>query len=325
MLMSEAGSLCLKTVTCALCLALCGTASAQLRYEADLSDIGSRDWSVSTSKIACVLSYNIKDYGRADFTLLSGNDRALNFEMFPFTEVASMSNMRIVSAPPEWRPQGDEHDLGEIKLFKGFRPFIGSTVSWSMLRELSAGQRIMLPYSIDRSTYKETLVPVLSPIGFNKAYEEFNDCSSQLIKVGFADVETVALLFYENEDRLTLNSRDRLYGLITYAKLDPAVNRIKIAAFGSGNEDNVDNLALAKKRGETVAKMLTDSGISQELIEIETYGDEQLATTGYTSGDRQQSSKALVRLYRDPFKIDRRAEVDMPDIGIPNAEEEYRN
>lgn len=300
-----------------MALASYNSASAQVRYEANIGDTQAKDWSVSSSKISCLLSYNIKDYGRADFTLLSGTKHQLSFEMFPIVEVASNGSMSIISAPPEWRPQGVERNIGEIALFQGFRPFVGSSVSWAMLRELSGGNRILLPYTIDRVTLKETLVPVLSPIGFKAAYDEFNLCSSQLINVGFSDVELIALMFYEKEERLTLNSRDRLNDLISYALLDPAINKIQISAFGSGNEDDLDNIALAKKRADAVAKTMTDAGIDEKLIEINTYGDEQLASTGYTASERQQSSKALVRLFRDPFQVDRRSEVDMPDIGVP--------
>lgn len=291
--------------------------SAQVRYEASLGDTEAKNWSVTSSKISCLLSYSIPDYGRADFTLLSGTGRQLSFEMFPIVDVGSNGLMSIVSAPPEWRPQGIERNIGEISLYKGFRPFVGNSVSWTMLRELSGGNRILLPYTIDRVTLKETLVPVLSPMGFQSAYDEFNQCSAQLINVGFSDVELIALMFYEKEERLTLNSRDRLKDLIDYALLDPAINKIQISAFGSGNEDDLDNIALAKKRGEAVTKLMTDAGIDGNIIELITYGDEQLATSGYTSTERQQSSKALVRLFRDPFKVDRRAEVDMPDIGVP--------
>lgn len=300
-----------------MALASCNSVSAQVRYEANLGDTQAKNWSVSSSKISCLLSYNIKDYGRADFTLLSGTKHQLSFEMFPIVDVASNGTMSIVSAPPEWRPQGTERKIGEISLYQGFRPFVGNSVSWTMLRELSTGNRILLPYTIDRLTLKEILVPVLSPMGFKSAYDEFNLCSSQLINVGFSDVELIALMFYEKEERLTLNSRSRLDDLISYALLDPAINKIQISAFGSGSDDNLDNIALAKKRAEVISKIMTDAGIDEKLIEIVTYGDEQLATTGYTSSERQQSSKALVRLFRDPFKVDRRAEVDMPDVGVP--------
>lgn len=317
MRMPKAKVLSLTMGACLMALASYNSVSAQVRYEANLGDTQAKNWSVSSSKISCLLSYNIKDYGRADFTLLSGTKHQLSFELFPIVSVSSNGTMDIISAPPEWRPNGIERNIGEISLYNGFRPFVGNTVSWTMLRELSSGNRILLPYTMDRVTIKETLVPVLSPMGFKTAYDEFNLCSSQLIDVGFSDVELIALMFYEKEERLTLNSRDRLNDLISYALLDPAINKIQISAFGSGNEDDLDNIALAKRRAEAITKTMVEAGISENLIEILTYGDEQLASTGYTSTERQQSSKALIRLFRDPFKVDRRAEVDMPDIGVP--------
>lgn len=296
---------------------------AQVRYEANLSHTNAEDWSTRSSKISCLLSYNIDKYGRADFTLLSGSNHKLSLEVFPFIEINNKSLLRVVSAPPEWRPQGIEKDIGEISLYRGFRPFVGNSVSWAILRELSRGQRILLPYMSTNGILTETIVPVLSPMGFNKAYAQFIDCSSQLIDVGFADVELVALTFFEKENRLTPASEERLKKQITYAKLDPSVNKIIISAFGSGNADDLDNLNLAKQRAENLSKIYTDAGFKKELIEIKTYGDEQLSNTGYTAADRQESSKAIVKLQRDPFKVDRRLEVDLPDVGAPDEYIDY--
>lgn len=302
---------------CAAWVAGNSTATAQVRYEASLSNTDAKDWSTSSSRISCVLSSRIQGYGRADFVLLSGAQRRLSLELFPAVEIASRSKMRIIAAPPEWRPEGDEQEIGEIDLYRGFRPFVGDSVSWAMLRELHTGQRILFPYLAKQPNYTESIVPVLSPMGFAKPYKEFLECSSQLLPFGFADVGFIALMFYDTENRLTPTSDERLHHQIEYAKLDPAISKIIISSFGSGHEDNLDNIRLAKERAETLSRIFVENGISKDLIEIRTYGDEQLATTGYTITDRQQSSKAVIELQRDPFKVDRRLEIDMPDIGAP--------
>lgn len=290
---------------------------SQVRYEASLSDTNAKDWSTKSSRISCILSSHISGYGRADFTLLSGAQRRLSLEIFPSVDVNSKSVMRIISAPPEWRPQGVETDIGQIQLYRGFRPFIGDSVSWAILRALHNGNRVLFPYISEHPNYAESIIPVLSPMGFSSPYKEFVGCSAQLLPFGYTDVGLVALMFYEQENRLTPSSDARLKQQIEYAKIDDSINKIIISSFGSGNTDNLDNLDLAKRRAESIAKIFTDAGISKDLIDIKTYGDEQLATTGYTLSDRQQSSKAIVELQRDPFKVDRRQEVDMPDVGVP--------
>ena len=178
----------------------------------------------------------------------------------------------------------------------------------------------MMPYLASTNLgVNQMLVPTLSPIGFSPAYQEFLDCSAQLLPYGYRDVSLVAIMFYDKENRMTPSSDERLFQQINYVKLDPSINKIIISAFGSGNSDNLDNLDLAKSRADTLVKILTDNGIAKELIEVHTYGDEQLATTGYTISERQQSSKAIIELQRDPFRVDSRLEVEMPDIGVPGA------
>ena len=131
---------------CAAYVAGMPTAMGQVRYEASLSDTNAKDWSTTSSRISCVLSSRINGYGRADFVLLSGAQRRLSLELFPSVEISSRSKMRIISAPPEWRPEGNEKEIGEIDLYRGFRPFVGDSVSWAMLRELHTGQRVLFPY-----------------------------------------------------------------------------------------------------------------------------------------------------------------------------------
>ena len=295
-------------------------AQAQIRYETPISDVNAKNWSTSTSKISCVLSSNIEGYGRADFTLLSGAQRRLSLELFPKVAVNTQTTMRVLTVPAEWRPQGDEAEIGSLQVYKGFNPFIGDSVSWAVLLELSHGKRVMMPYLASTNLgVNQMLVPTLSPIGFSPAYQEFLDCSAQLLPYGYRDVSLVAIMFYDKENRMTPSSDERLFQQINYVKLDPSINKIIISAFGSGNNDNLDNLDLAKSRADTLVKILTDNGIAKELIEAHTYGDEQLATTGYTISERQQSSKAIIELQRDPFRVDSRLEVEMPDIGVPGA------
>ena len=293
-------------------------AQAQLRYEASLSDTSAKTWSNSTSKISCLLSSHIKGYGRADFTLLAGAQSRLSLEIFPSVEIDSRSSMRIISAPPEWRPQGTENEIGQIELYRGFRPFVGNSVAWSILREISNGQRILFPYVSEHTNVRESMVPVLSPIGFSQHYQEFLDCSAQLLPFGFSEVGMIALMFYETENRLTPSSTQRIQDQIAYAKVDPSINKIIISSFGSGNPDNLDNLDLAKQRADSIAKIFTDNGFSKDIIEIHTYGDEQLAATGYTMADRKRSSKAIVTLQRDQFKHNASDDVEMPDVGAPD-------
>ena len=316
--MRKAGLLGLTLAACGLCGALCAPqVSAHVRYEASISNTQAKDWSTKSSKISCVLSSYIKDYGRADFVLLSGAQRRLSLEFFPLVTIGSDSKMRIISAPAEWRPEGVEREIGDITLYRGFNPFVGDSVAWVMLRELYAGQRILFPYYNQLPNYEESIIPVLSPLGFSGPYKEFLDCSAQLLPFGFTDVGFIALMFYDTENRLTPSSDQRLHNQIEYVKNDPSISKIIISAFGSGHDDNLDNINLAKERAQAISDVFTQNGISKDLIEVRTYGDEQLATTGYTISDRQESSKAIVELQRDPFKVDRRLEVDMPDVGVP--------
>lgn len=225
-----------------------GTAGAQIRFEAPMSMAVHQLLSNQSSEISCVLSYAFPEYGRADFVLLSGPQHQLSMELFPLLSLGTASQMRAVATPSAWKYTSHDEELGRIKLYAGFNPFFGDTISWRILGALSKGNQVMLPFTDTKRLQGETVVPILSPMGFNKPFQDFLTCQSKLLSYGFKDVQMVAVHFADGGTGLTRMSQKALDEQINYVKLDKSINKIAIRAFAFERSNSDDNLLLAKER-----------------------------------------------------------------------------
>ncbi len=307
-------------LTAAAAILLGAAASqAQLRFEAPLNSSAHHLWSVQASQISCVLSYAFPEYGRADFVLLSGPEKQLSLEIFPLLALDADSQMRAVATPPAWKYNGGEQELGRIKLYRGFNPFFGNTVAWRILGQLSKGNQIMLPFTDTKRLQGETVVPILSPMGFNKPFQHFLNCQNKLLDYGFNDVQMLALHFVEGRTFLNHESDNAIKRQINYIKQDKAISSISVRTFAFEKDNREDNLQLAKERAEALVKIYTDAGIDPKLILQEHIADRQMNSRDLTLQQRRDAARAVITLTRDPYKIDRSHEVSMPDVGVEHA------
>lgn len=290
-------------------------ASGQIKYAASVNKDALQLWSTSSSKVACVLSYSIPNYGRADFEVFSGKSRQINFELFPLSQIRENSTMRIVSAPNDWTPIGNEKIIGKIKVYEGFNPFIGNTVSRRMLTALDKGRQILLPYTRPKTIPNETIVPAISPLGFKDKYKEFATCLNNLLDISFDEVGLISLIFNANSEELTPRSILNLKRQVEYVINDPAVMTINIKTFAFGATNDKENEELAKKRAATIEKIFTDGGVNKSLIQSQYVYNNNLSPNTISTVNDLDSRKALIELKRDVNKIRYNNEVEMPDVG----------
>ncbi len=302
-----------------LLLALGASSSfAQLRYDVPLNEGSHKLWSNQSSRISCVLSHAIIGYGRGDFYITSGRKKKISFELYPNSAVRTDSVMRFLAAPPEWQPSGaNEEELGKIKLFTGFNPFVGDTVAFKMLQNLRQGKEILMPYVDDERSNNSTIVPTLSPMGFRQAYEEFYNCEQKLLNMSYPDVQITVIKFEPHQDTIYGSDMEQIKSQITYIQSDEAITSIKIAVFAFGETNNFANKDLAKRRATNLKKIYTDAGIKPEMIKVETYYKENLSLTKNQSLEAStiDARKAVITLDRDSNKIKYDLEINMPDVG----------
>lgn len=289
---------------------------AQVRFDSPFGVKSETQWSNKSSKVQCVLSYAIKDFGRADFTVLSGSEKQYSFELFPLYQINHPAVMRFIEAPNNWQSSGNEKLIGKIDLYKGYNPYVGNTVSLRMLSALNAGKQILMPYTDQQSLPGETIVPAMSSMGFEKPYRDFVTCTNDLIKTSFKDIAMIAVIFEDNSSELIPSFLTNFQRQIEYIKYDEAVNSILIRTFAYGHIDDEENKALAQERADALIKYFADAGINTDMIETEFFFNNSLSPQTEVKTSDMDSRKATIQLGRDEFKVRRDHEIKMPDIGL---------
>ena len=294
-----------------------GIANAQIRYQANISPEAKKLWTTDSNRLKCSLLFSVPDYGIVNFMTYSGKTLRSNMTVHPKLGIADDSVMRFIATKPEWQSVSNEKLLGKIKLFPGFNPYVGPTLSWKILSELSHGNQILMPYTDKKLAAGQNIIPTLSPLGFKKAYRDYLSCQEQLIRVNFNDIRMMPLVFKLREHNLTEKSLNLLNEQLEYLKLDKNITKITIRAYAYDMSKGPDNVSLAKDRAEMLKKAYTDIGISEDLIEIVPFNALTLNTKAENPivDESVKSRNALITVDRDNALINKDLEANTPDVG----------
>lgn len=297
------------------------SAFAQIRYQASIDPSSKKLWSNNGDRLSCSLIFDIPEYGFANFMTYSGRTLRSNMTIHPRLGIGQSSFMRFIATKPEWHTASSERRLGRIQIYPGFNPYVGPTLSWKILSELSHGNQILMPYTDTKLAAGQNIIPAISPLGFKSAYHKYLACQENLIRVNFNDVKMTPLVFKVRSQELTAKSKQVLNEQLEYIKLDKSINKVTIRAYAYDMEKNADNISLAKDRGEAIKKAYLDAGIKEDDITIvpfnaltlNTKDDNPLADESVTSRN------ALITLDRDNALINKDLEVDAPDVGADSG------
>ncbi|MGN0915935.1 MAG: OmpA family protein [Succinivibrio sp.] len=296
--------------------------SAQIRYQAPLDSSAKKLWSNESSRIKCSLIFDIPSYGFANFMTYSGRTLRSALTIHPKLGIGQSSYMRFISTKPEWHSASHEQLLGRIALYEGFAPYVGPTLSWKILSELSHGNQILMPYTDSKLASGQNIIPSLSPLGFDEAYKKYLSCQEQLIRVNFNDIKMMPLVFKLRSDELTAKSQDMLNEQLEYLKYDKSIISIVIRAYAYDMEKNADNINLARDRGERIKKAYLDLGINEDIITVVPFNALTLNTKEENPivDEAPTSRNALITLERDNALINKDMEVNVPDVGANTGE-----
>lgn len=295
---------------------------AQIRYEATLDASAKKLWSQESSKIRCSLIGDIPEYGFVEFQSLSGRKTKTSMAVHPKLGIVENSKMRFISMRPEWQSGGKEELLGQIKLYQSYDAWAGPTLAWKVMNALARGKQIFMPYTSNTFAPGQNIVPSLSPLGFKEQYSKFLNCQQNLLKVSYADVQLLPLVFKFQKSDLTARSEDSLKAQLEYIAQDKSVNHVIIRVFSYDMKTHDDCLSMVKERGDALKKFYIDAGFKEDQIEmipfnvmtVQSMNDENDPDTS------PQSRNAIVELSRDETSKSRLDEVELPDVGANSGE-----
>lgn len=250
-----------------------------------------------TTRLQCQLTHDIPRFGQAIFTRYAGKEKLMEFELDMLRLPAGYSVAQVKSVPPMWKPGVSEKSLTQMKLLKQFDGTITDDAAWTLLSELEKGFMPTFYYQDFHSKFDQISVGI-SSVNFPIAYEQFLQCSDDLLPYSFEDIALTVLNYQSNSDQLTKASQERLRQLAEYLKHDPNIDEVSIDAFTDSYGGRSLNYELSKRRAEQVKAFLLAQGVDESRFTVTGFGEKRHIASNETELGRAKNRRVVIRMAR---------------------------
>ena len=264
------------------------------------ADIDRAIWQVESSVFECRLLQQIPELGLAVFYHEAGE--SLSFYLQANDNPMQAGRALLTSVPPVWRKDLPVRDLGYVDVATTNRPVnLDASRSRLILAELERG---MVPTLMRRAWYSEdeSVHVGISPVNFGEAYQQYNECTSQLLPVNFGQIERTSVFWRSGQRELDNAIRAQLDVLVTYLKADLRVYQLEINGFTDGSGNPRDNLEFSRLRAFAVHEYLVSQGIDESRLATRFFGSTpefRIIADERTAADRDRNRRVTIRLLRN--------------------------
>ncbi|WP_413692936.1 flagellar protein MotY [Psychromonas sp. KJ10-2] len=274
--------------------------SATKQYHAGLDN---SNWYLSSdSPIQCTLEHPIPRYGQANFVAKASKKINLDFRLESKRAMPSTEVVQLKSVPPSWHPGVAPELIDTVTFHQQFNGYVTKQSAWRMLSELERGQ-VPTFYFHDWYNNQQLVSVGLSSINFNKTYDAFNDCISQLLPYNFDDISYSILRYKKDGSLLTQFSKNRLKMIGDYIKHDKSINVILVAGYTDGYGDINNNQVLSEKRANSVKNYLAQLGFDNDNIKVSGYGEKHHVADNRDILGRQENRRVIISIEKEEEEI----------------------
>lgn len=269
-------------------------ASAELRhYVASLEE---SQWRLSgNNPVMCRLEHDIPSYGKAVFTSYAGKDHNLNFTLDMWVKPDQVTEAKLMSMAPSWRPGILSKEITELTYQKYFSGEVPRQAAWSMLSELDRGMHPTFYYA-DWYNHSNKIAVGLSAVNFRRRYSEFRSCLAQLLPYSFEDIAFTVLTYESGGAELTRYAKSQIAKVQEYLAYDPNVELILVDAYTDSYGDRSVNQRVSEKRANSVKELFLASGIQQSRIHTVGHGEKRHVASNLAIDERARNRRVVIRI-----------------------------
>ncbi|WP_028767334.1 flagellar protein MotY [Shewanella fidelis] len=270
------------------------SANADLRqYVASLEE---SQWRLSgNNPVMCRLEHDIPSYGKAVFTSRAGKDHNLNFTLDMWVKPDQVTQAKLVSMAPAWRPGVLSKDITELTYQKYFSGEVPRNAAWSMLAELESGMQPTFYYA-DWYNESNKVAVGLSAVNFKRQYSEFKACLSSLLPYSFEDIAFTVLTYESGGTELTRYSKSQIARVQEYLAYDKNVDLVLIDAYTDSYGGRSANMRVSEQRADSVKELFVASGIGQNRIHTMGHGEKRHVASNQTIEERSRNRRVVIRI-----------------------------
>ncbi|MCK8046053.1 OmpA family protein [Shewanella sp. 1CM18E] len=270
------------------------SANADLRqYVASLEE---SQWRLSgNNPVMCRLEHDIPSYGKAVFTSRAGKDHNLNFSLDMWVKPDQVTQAKLISMAPAWRPGVVSKDITELTYQKYFSGEVPRNAAWSMLAELESGMQPTFYYA-DWYNEANKVAVGLSAVNFRRQYSEFKACLSSLLPYSFEDIALTVLTYESGGTELTRYSKSQIARVQEYLAYDKNVDLVLIDAYTDSYGGRSANMRVSEQRADSVKELFVASGIGQNRIHTMGHGEKRHVASNQTIEERSRNRRVVIRI-----------------------------
>ncbi|WP_394203422.1 OmpA family protein [Shewanella waksmanii] len=279
-------------LACVVCLPL--TAQAELRHY--VASLEQSNWRISdNTPIICRLEHEIPSYGKAVFTSRAGKDHDLNFTLDMWVKPDAVTDAKLMSLAPAWRPGVVSKKITELTYQKYFSGEVPKNAAWSMLAELEQGMQPTFYYA-DWYNEANKIAVGLSAANFGRQYRQFRACLSNLLPYSFEDISFTVLTYEFGGSELTRYSKAQIAKVQEYLSYDPNVELVLIDAYTDSYGGRSVNKKVSEQRAKSVKDFFLAAGIPDERIHTQGHGERRHVASNDTIDERSRNRRVVIRL-----------------------------
>ena len=256
------------------------------------------NWKVESSIFMCRMTHDLPYYGKAIFEQRAGDELAFSLQNIRSQLREGVADLVIEG--PEWQSRKAPQALGRVHVEAGNLPIaLNGSLSRRLLLALHEGMQPLFKSVAEQGGVLQVAV---SPVNFQPAFRQYNQCLEQLLPVNFEQVSTTTVNFSLQKNELSDTVKHQLDAVVLYMKNDASVQSLLV----DGHTDNAslssESMAISERRAKDVTAYLVKAGIKAEQIVTRWHGERYPVASNASLKGRIANRRVTVRLSHDTAK-----------------------
>lgn len=252
------------------------------------------EWSVEGDKFECRLTQPVSGYGDAVFVRRAG-ERPV-FELKAWNNLMRPGQAQLYNDAPMWQPQARARLLGYTAVSD---EQVAIRVPQQQAGQMLAGLASGLHPTIQRAAWANAVEPVrvvVSSIGYQQAWADFQKCSAGLLPMNFEQISNSVVSFASGGTHLSASAKQLLDTALEYIEADTEISGIVLEGHSDSYGNRLDNRELSRQRALAVREYLMERGVEEDLFSMRFHGDRYPVANNRSAAGRAQNRRVTLKL-----------------------------
>lgn len=256
-------------------------------------------WRLFEQRGLCVLEQQIPDFGTARF--FGGTGTELVFELMGHRILAASGAVGVLELAPTWHPAFPaERGIGAMSEVLRNGATSGEPLSGEFLMSLYRGYDLLLgPFGTQPEVLPAGFDVRISGQRFRAQYAAFLACTRNPAAHSWADMERTRINHRPTSWQLGIEDLVHIETLAQFTRDNPSVRAVYVDGHADATGTPAKNLALSKRRAETVVQALEGFGVPSTMLVMRYHGDRYPVADNGTEAGRIDNRRTTIRLARE--------------------------